>query len=93
VDWDKIGLVHSICIKEHSLVKWKELYRNIQMKAGVPLLTQLLIDIKVRWLLTYVSLNLHLPLRIGVGKNFWTSSLPQKFSEVLLEIFNQDASQ
>lgn len=57
VDRDEIGLVRSICVKERSSAKRKELYRNIQIKANVSLPTQLLIDMKVRWSSTYVMLN------------------------------------
>ncbi|KAG1735245.1 hypothetical protein EDD22DRAFT_852395 [Suillus occidentalis] len=57
VNHDEIGLVCSICVKEHSSVKWKELYRTVQTKAGVSLPTQLLIDMKVHWSLTYIMLN------------------------------------
>jgi hypothetical protein len=39
-----------------------------------------------------ISLNLRLPLRIGNRNKFRDSSLPWKFGEVLLEIFDQDAS-
>lgn len=37
-------------------MKWKELYKHIQEKANVPP-TQLLLDMKVHWLSTYVMLN------------------------------------
>ena len=49
--------VRSICVKERSSAKRKELYRTIQMKAGVSSPTQLLIDMKVRWSSTYIMLN------------------------------------
>lgn len=57
VNRDEIGLVRSICVKERSSAKRKELYRTVQMKAGVSSPTQLLIDMKVRWSSTYIMLN------------------------------------
>jgi hypothetical protein len=54
---DEIGLVRSICVKERSSAKRKELYRSVQTKAGVSFPTQLLIDMKVRWSSTYIMLN------------------------------------
>ncbi|KIK47782.1 hypothetical protein CY34DRAFT_8650 [Suillus luteus UH-Slu-Lm8-n1] len=54
---DEIGLVRSICVKEHSPAKRKELYQNVQIKGGVSQPTQLLINIKVRWSSTYIMLN------------------------------------
>jgi hypothetical protein len=56
-DRDEIGLVRSICVKERSSAKRKELYRNVQTKGGVSQPTQLLIDMKVRWSSTYIMLN------------------------------------
>ena len=43
--------------QERSSAKRKELYRTVQIKAGVSQPTQLLIDMKVRWSSTYVMLN------------------------------------
>lgn len=70
--WDEIGLIRSICVKvclllsynlyidvlqERSSAKRKEMYRSVQIKAGVSQLTQLLIDMKVWWSSTYIMLN------------------------------------
>ncbi|KAG1818515.1 uncharacterized protein BJ212DRAFT_1479523 [Suillus subaureus] len=46
---DEIGLIQSICVKE--------MYRSVQIKAGVSQPTQLLIDMKVQWLSMYIMLN------------------------------------
>jgi hypothetical protein len=56
-DRDEIGLVHSICVKERSSAKRKDLYKNVQVKAGVSHPTQLLLDMKVHWSSTYVMIN------------------------------------
>ncbi|KAG2153565.1 uncharacterized protein EDB93DRAFT_1248829 [Suillus bovinus] len=45
-DRDEVGLIRSICIKERSSAKRKELYKAIQTKAGVSSPTQLLLDMK-----------------------------------------------
>ncbi|KAN0120573.1 Ribonuclease H-like domain containing protein [Russula decolorans] len=49
-DRDEIGL-------ERSSAKQKELYKMVQVKAGVALLTQLLLDMKIRWSSTFVMVN------------------------------------
>lgn len=56
-DRDEIGLIRSICVKERSSAKRKELYKNVQATAGVANPTQLLLDMKVRWSSTYVMIN------------------------------------
>ena len=43
--------------QECSSAKWKELYKQIQIKANVVPPTQLLLDMKVCWLSTYVMIN------------------------------------
>ena len=43
--------------QECSSAKQKELYKQIQIKANVVPLTQLLLDMKVRWSSTYVMIN------------------------------------
>jgi hypothetical protein len=55
--------VRRICLyklnksQERSSVKRKELYKTVQVKAGVLPPIQLLIDMKVRWSSTYVMVN------------------------------------
>ncbi|KAG1785010.1 uncharacterized protein HD556DRAFT_1314614 [Suillus plorans] len=41
-DQDEVGLICSICVKERSSAKRKEIYKTIQTKAGVSSPTQLL---------------------------------------------------
>ena len=43
--------------QEHSSAKQKELYKTVQVKAAVLPQTQLLLDMKVRWLSTYMMVN------------------------------------
>jgi hypothetical protein len=43
--------------KERSSAKRKDLYKQVQVKAGVSTPTQLLLDMKVRWSSTYVMVN------------------------------------
>ncbi|KAK2464572.1 hypothetical protein APHAL10511_003430 [Amanita phalloides] len=46
---NKVGIVHAIAVKECSLLKWKEMWRMIQVKAGVAQPVQLVLNMKVQW--------------------------------------------
>ena len=62
--------------QERSSAKRKELYKTVQLKAGVSPQTQLLLDMKVWWSSTYVMVN-----RAESNRKVSTSSLSANFSE------------
>lgn len=52
-----ISVLYLELLQERSSAKRKELYKNVQTKAGLSRPTQLLIDMKVRWSSTFIMLN------------------------------------
>ena len=54
---DEVGLIRAIVVKERSSSKRKEMWRTIQLKADVQKPLQLVLDMKVRWLSTYLMLD------------------------------------
>jgi len=60
---DKVGLIWAIVVKVcaydidgfHS--KWKEMWKTVQMKAGITQSHQLILDMKVQWSSTYLMLD------------------------------------
>ncbi|OBZ65234.1 putative AC transposase [Grifola frondosa] len=54
---DEVRLIRAIAVKERSSSKRKEIFRRIQVKAGAKKVTQLLIDMRVRWSSTYLMLH------------------------------------
>ncbi|KAJ2981763.1 hypothetical protein NUW54_g10828 [Trametes sanguinea] len=54
---DEVGLIRAIAVKERSSAKRKDIFRNIQVKAGVRRPMQLLLDSKTRWSSTYLMLH------------------------------------
>ena len=54
---DEVGLVRAIAVKERSSSKRKEIWKTVQLKAGVARPVQLILDMKVRWSSTYAMLD------------------------------------
>lgn len=54
---DEVGLVRAIVVKERSSSKRKEMWKNVQSKAGVARPVQFVLDMKVRWSSTYLMLD------------------------------------
>ncbi|KIK15466.1 hypothetical protein PISMIDRAFT_16516 [Pisolithus microcarpus 441] len=75
-EWDEIGLVWAIAVKECSSAKWKELFQHAQthMDDGhVPRAQtlQLLLDMKTRWSSTFLMLQRALDLKEEVDYFVW----------------------
>jgi hypothetical protein len=53
---NEIGIIRAICVKAHSSAQCKEAFKAVQYRNNMPPI-QLLLDMKVRWSLTYVMLT------------------------------------
>jgi hypothetical protein len=53
---DEVGLVRTICVKARSSAQRKELFRIVQIRKEIKPV-QLLLDMKIRWSLTYIMLH------------------------------------
>ncbi|KZT06565.1 uncharacterized protein LAESUDRAFT_759385 [Laetiporus sulphureus 93-53] len=54
---DEVSLVRAISVKKRSSAKRKQLFKDIQFYKKVKIPRQLLLDMPVRWLSTYMMLE------------------------------------
>lgn len=56
---DEVGLIRAIAVKERSSAQRKQLFKDIQARPPnpSPVVSQLLLDMPIRWSSTYVMLD------------------------------------
>jgi hypothetical protein len=92
---DEVGLIRAIVVKAHSSAKRKEMWRTTQVQLK-PMLkpVQLLLDMKVRWSLTYVMLDRAERLKGCVDRFVvdlsWEEADPQKSDKIRQLKLNKD---